>query len=395
MGRRQRRRGLSRAGLLPAVLVLAAGCGGGEAREDSGEAPAVVDAVVALEDTIRVRVRSVGSLEADQRVEMSAEAPGRVSDILFTEGAAVSRGEVLLRLDRQKLGAEVEAGRAAVARAEREAANLQRQLERNRGLLEAGAISEQAFDDLQTQAEAATSRLEEARAQLSLARSRLADATIRAPFGGRVGAREVDVGTYVAAGDPLFVLVDNDPLEIEFTVPERYLRNLDPGDPVELTVSSFPDESFRGQVTFVSPVVDPRNRTVTLKASIPNPEEELRAGQFANVTLQLETRPGAVVVPEQAVVPTGGARFVFLVREGAAVRRPVALGERSGGRVEVTGGVAPGDTVIVAGQQRIGDGSPVAPRVQAMDALELQGGAPAAGAASDGDVGAGTAPEEG
>lgn len=354
---------------LPAVLAsVAVGCGGEEA--DGVRPPANVEAVVARVDTIRVRIRSVGSLEADQRVTMSAEAAGVVSDILFTEGRPVTRGQVLLRLDRRKLDAEREAARAAVARARREAENLERQVERNRELLEGGAISEQAFDDLETAWESARSRLEEAEAQLALARSRREDATVRAPFAGRVGAREVDVGTYVAPGDPLFVVVDDDPLQIEFAVPERHLSRLAEGRSVELSVSSLPERTFRGAVTYVSPFVDPQNRTVTLKAEIPNAEEELRAGQFANVTLELETRPSAVVVPEEAIVPVGGQRIVFLVREGRAVRRAVEIGERGRGVVEVAEGVAAGDTVVVAGQQRIGDGSPVSPTLRATEPPE-------------------------
>lgn len=377
--------------LLSALTVLAAACGGGESAEAPEQPPTGVDAVVAREDTIRVRIRSVGSLEADQRVEMSAEASGRVSEIPFTEGQRVRRGEVLLLLDRQKLRAERGAARAAVNRAEREAGNLETQVERNRGLLEAGAISRQAFDDLRTQYESAQSRLEEARAQLSLAETRLADATIRAPFAGRVGARGVDVGTYVAAGDELFVVVDNDPLEIQFTVPERYIGQLREGSPVTLAVASFPDRSFGGEVSFVSPVVDPQNRTVTLKASIPNPDEALRAGQFANVGLQLETRPNAVVVPEQAIVPSGGERFVFLVQGGSAVRRSVELGERSGGRVEVTSGVGAGDTVVVAGQQRLGPDSPVAPRMRDATILEERSGTRAGADSAGGAAGADSA----
>lgn len=353
--------------LLAASAVLS--CGGESAAGGEGNGRAGVDAVVARVDTIRVEIRSVGSLEADQRVEMAAEAAGRITSIAFREGEAVRRGRVLLRVDERKLAAEVDAGEAALARTEREAKNLERQVERNRALLEAGAISPQAFDDLETAYETALSRAEEARAGLAVARARLEEAMIRAPFDGTVGAREVDVGDYVSAGDPLFVLVDDDPLEIEFRVPERYSARLERGSPVRLTLSSHPDRPFEGEVTFISPVVDVQSRTVALKAAVPNPERELRPGQFANVVLGLELRPDAVLVPEAAVVPRAGRTLVFIVRGGRAVQREVALGERAGGRVEVLAGVAGGDTVIVAGQQRIGDGSAVAATVVA-DSLE-------------------------
>ncbi|MGH7541169.1 MAG: efflux RND transporter periplasmic adaptor subunit [Gemmatimonadota bacterium] len=362
---RRRDGGMNGAWRFPVVLVAAglAACGGGEGVTVEAPPGANVDAVSARRDTIRVQVRSVGSLEADQHVGVAAEASGRVTSIDVDEGQTVARGRVLLRLEETKLAAEVEAARAGRERARQEAENLARQVERNRSLLAAGAISPQAFDDMQTAAETARAREQEAAAQLALARARLEEATVRAPFAGTVGAREIDVGDYVSAGDSLFILVDDDPLEIEFRVPERYAARLAIGSPVLLDVSSHPDRTFEGEVTFVSPTVDLSNRTVQLKARVPNPGGALRAGQFADVILGLEVRPDAIVVPEAAVVPRGGQTLVFVATAGHAERREVTLGERGDGRVEVLSGVQPGDTVIVAGQQRLGDGSAIALRM--------------------------------
>lgn len=349
------------------LAVLALACGGEEEAGAASE-PTAAEGAAAQLDTLSLTVRAVGSLEADALVEVRPEIDGHVTSIQFREGERVEEGEVLVRLDENQLRAQMQAARATVSRTRAEVENLARSVERNDSLLAQGAISEQTFDDLQTRYSSAQARLEEAEANLNLAEQRLEDATIRAPFAGRTGARTFDRGDYVRVGDRLFTLVDDQPLEIAFSVPERYLGRLHRGSPVELTVRSMPGRTVRGEVDFVSPYVDPQNRTVELKARVPNPAAELRAGQFADVRLQLESRP-AVIVPEAAVVPRQEGNVIFLVRGDTAVRRQVETGARRRGLVEVLTGVSAGDTVVVAGQQHLRDGAPVALEMEAPETL--------------------------
>lgn len=325
-----------------AVLLLF-GCGDDGSAPGEADAGTPVEGTVVRQDTLALTVRAVGSLKADARVVIKPEIDGHVTSVHFREGEAVEAGEVLVRLDQNKLQAEVAAARAEVARSRSEVENVARRLERNDSLLKAGAISRQTHDDVRTAHETARARLQQARANLRLTEEELEDATVRAPFAGRTGSRSFDVGDYVAVGDPLFTLVDDDPMEVRFTVPERYLGQLRLGSPVEATVRSMPGRAFEGRVDFVSPYVDSSNRTVELRAVIPNPESELRAGQFADVRLELENR-AAVLVPEAAVVPRQGSNVVFAVRGGRADRREVELGARRRGLVEVVTGVEPGDT---------------------------------------------------
>ncbi len=367
---------------LAGLAALALACGGGADEADGGPDATPVEAAVARLDTLSLEVRAVGSLEADAQVEVKPETDGHVTSIHFREGERVEEGDVLVRLDENKLQAQVEAARATVQRTRAEVENLARSVERNDSLLARGAISEQAFDDLQTEYASARARLEEARANLNLAEQRLEDATVRAPFGGRVGARSFDRGDYLRIGDPMFTVVDDQPLEIGFSVPERYLGQLDRGSPVSLTVRSMPGRTVRGEVSFVSPYVDPQSRTVSMKARVPNPGSELRAGQFADVRLQLESRP-AVVVPEAAVVPREGGNVAFVVEGGEARRREVRTGARRPGLVEVLSGVEAGDTVVVAGQQNLQEGSAV--EVQLRGSAEAGDGDAAAPEASSDD----------
>lgn len=353
---------LRRAALVSLLAAAGVACGGAEGGEEGPAEKAPVETAVVQDRDLAITVSSVGSLEADASAEVSSEYSGVVSEISFREGGEVEEGEVLVRLDDEKLSAALEAAQATLARARAEARNLERQVERNDKLLAQGAISEQAYDDLQTQYNSAQARLEEAQANVALARRNLRDATIRAPFDGRVGARTFDVGDYVNEGTPLFTVVDDDTLKVQFTVPEQYLGRLHRGSPVSVHVRSMPGRRVEGSVYFVSPTVDPVNRTVALKARVPNPEMELRAGQFADVRLVLEVRENTLVVPEAAVVPRRGTNFVFRVAGGTAHQSAVELGERQRGIVEVRSGVSAGDTVVVAGQQRLQDGTPVESR---------------------------------
>lgn len=366
---------------LTLLLSGLAACDSGSAETPAGgQGPQAtpVEVTQARRDALSVRLTSVGSLQADNIVEIRPETDGMVAAIPVDEGETVRRGAVLVRLDARELAAELAAAEAAVRRAGTERANLETRLERNRGLYEKGAISAQTLDDLETGRDAAAARLEEAEAQRDLAARELEKTVVTAPFAGTAGARDLYPGDYVTTGQPLFILVDDDPLRVEFTVPEQFLDRLELGSPVRVRVRSRPDADFTGRVVFVSPRVEPQSRTVAMKAEIPNQDGELRAGQFADVELELERRGDALLVPESAVVPRGGENFVFVVDEdGAARERRVELGARELGRVEIRSGVEAGERVVLAGQQRLRDGAPV--RV-----VESGGGGATAATVTDG-----------
>lgn len=327
---------------------------------------AVETAVVSAED-VDVLVQAVGSLEADQRIDVKARRSGRIAELPVDEGQRVEAGTILIRLDDRDLAARVDQARAAVTEADVRAAAAKRSFERSGALRKKGIASEQDHDDVEAEFDRAMAALEVSRANLAFAEAELAETLVRAPFAGVFGRLRVDPGAYVSEGESLGLLIDADPLELVFALPERYVARLRKGLPVTARVSSLPERPFPGAITFVAPAVNADNRTVTVGAEIPNPDEVLRPGQFGTVEVRLERHANAAVVPEEAIVPTAERLLVFVVEEGRASARTVRTGVRLPGRVELVSGVSPGETIVVTGHEKLREGEASAVRAVQLD----------------------------
>jgi membrane fusion protein (multidrug efflux system) len=232
-------------------------------------------------------------------------------------------------------------------------ANANRQWDRTRQLKEQGIAALQQYDDLKAELDRSTAALDVARANVAFAEAELAGTVITAPFDGVVGRKLVDIGAFVAEGDALATLVDADPVEIVFSVPERHGPEMRIGQDVAVSVSSHAGRAFPGQVTFIDPQVDPVNRTLVVKAVLANPDLALRPGQFSTVSLTLSHHANAVVVPEEALVPSGDQTYVYVVESGRAQARAVTLGVRLRGRAEVTDGLGPGAVIVRVGHEKL------------------------------------------
>jgi membrane fusion protein (multidrug efflux system) len=180
----------------------------------------------------------------------------------------------------------------------------------------------------------------------------------------------VSLGDYVTTSSPLVSLQTVSPQRAAFQVPERYADRLKSGQTVTFRVAALPGKVFSGRVDFVDPVVQLPARTITVKAQVPNPRRELQSGMFIEVRLATAVRPDAVVIAEDAVLPLQGNNFVWVAANGKATRRQVELGVRTPGFVEARG-VEAGEQVVVAGQERLAEGAPVAPKV--LDRLPQRG----------------------
>lgn len=336
------------------LLVLGAACGGREAAQAPRDRRVPVRTVAAAREDLELVVRAVGTLRAERAIAVKPKRAGHVTALPLVEGEAVEAGAVLARLDDAEMRAAADVARASVRDADARIRNARRDFDRIRALHEAGLVSRQEFDDARVERERSEAALALATASLALAEAQLAETVVTAPFAGLLGQRRVDLGAYVREGDTLVSLVDADPLEIEFTVAERYVARVAVGSPVTVEVTSHPGEERRGDIVFVAPEVDPVNRTATVKARLANPDLVLRPGQFASVSLSLERRPGAVVVPEEALVSDGTRTLVYVVADGTATARVVAVGLRVPGRVEIRDGLAAGDVVVRTGHERLG-----------------------------------------
>ena len=330
--------------LLVAALLGLSGCGedAGDPAAAAGGAPGEmqlpVEAVTLEPEPLARGLQTVGSLRADESVVVRPEVAGRIDRIHFEEGGRVEAGQPLFTLDPST-------ARAALSEAEANLRNSRSASERAKQLVDQQLIARSDYDTAQAAYGVDRARVETARAALS-------KMTLRAPFSGRIGLREVSVGDFVTAGQDLVTLVRSDPIEVDFSVPEGALAQVGEGQPIEVTVDAFPGERFSGRVVAVAPSVDAASRSVQLRAQVPNPDLRLRPGQFARLSLDTSAAGEALLVPEQALMQEGDTRFVYTVVDGKATRVEVSTGRRVPGKVEVTEGLQAGDVVITAGQAK-------------------------------------------
>src|SRR5690606_10601294 len=308
------------------------------------KAASVEAAKVAVDEGVRT-IRAVGTLQPNEAVIVSPEIAGRVSRLPFAEGDVVEAGAALVEPDPTILQAEVEKAEATLALA---TANRQRAM----------TLASQGTGTLRARDESIAD-YREAEANLTLAKARLAKATLTAPFSGVVGIRSVSVGAYVNPGDRIVELADIDPIKVDFRVPELVLSSLRPGQSIRVTVDALPGESFEGEVYVIDPFVDANGRAVRLRARIPNPDRKLTPGLFARVNIVVGRRENAILVPESAIFAEGQSRYVYRVVNGRAVRTEITLGQRRPGQVEIRDGLTADAVVVTAGHQQIRDGSPV------------------------------------
>lgn len=320
--------------------------GGGGGAGQGGPASVEVAQVKRLQ--LQDDAQAVGSLRSRQSVTLRPEVSGRIAQIAFADGAGVKRGQLLVQLDDVLQKAELSQAQAqlSIARAN---------LKRNEELVAQAFVAQRVLEE-------SRASLQVAEAQVALAQARLSRMRITAPFNGTVGLRTVNLGDYVKDGADLVNLEDTSQLTVDFRLPERYQTRIATGQPVQVELDALPGKRFSAKVQAVDPLLDADGRSIAVRAVLPPaPGGELRPGMFARVTTVFSVNDAALVVPEEAIVPQGGKQFVIrLEKEGegdgaklVSRRSEVQLGVRRGAQVQITQGVAEGDTVVVAGQQRL------------------------------------------
>ncbi|MET0984820.1 MAG: efflux RND transporter periplasmic adaptor subunit [Steroidobacteraceae bacterium] len=289
-------------------------------------------------------VEAIGTARANEALDVTAKVSNRVSAIRFHEGEEVKAGAVLVEFDSEE-------ARANLAEADAALKDSRSQFKRSRELYQTRALSEAQLDQLQ-----ATLSANEAR--VAAARSLLNDLTIRAPFAGRVGLRNISVGSFVSPGTVITTLDDTRIIKLDFSVPEIFLPVLKEGQQIDALSAAYPAQPFKGTVASIDSRVDPVSRSIVVRARIDNTDRRLKPGMLMTVRL-MRAEPPALVVPEEALVPQGERQFVFVVRDGKAERIEVQIGRRRPGEVEIVKGLAPGEQVVTEGTQKVRDGTPV------------------------------------
>lgn len=335
---------------LVALAVLSA-CKKPDAAKAAGPQtmpPTQVVAVEARRESVAESLSLVGTLTANEWVEIKAELEATVVEIGFDEGKPVTKGQLLFRLDESKLT-------TALAEAEVNLKLSKVNYDRAQQLLRDKTISQQEFDQL-------ASRYESMQAAIAVRQRELKDTKIHAAFAGVMGARNVSSGQVIKKDTVLGQLVDLNPVKVEVSVPERFLSLLKLDQTIELRVAAFPGRTFKGQVYFIAPQVETSTRTALVKAKIANSDFALKPGMFANLDLTLQLRADAVVVPEPAIMVNADRATLYIVdKDMNAQIRPVKLGVRAAGVVEILSGVEAGQLVIVEGVQKVRPGAKVKP----------------------------------
>ena len=312
--------------------------------------PVVVETAQAKAIDLQDAITAIGTLRAAESVVIKSEVSGRIEKISFVDGSRVKKGDLLIAFD-----AAVQRAQVDQARAERDLAIAK--LKRTQELFDKKFLSAAALDDAK-----ATEQIVQAR--LALAQANFEKMSLRAPFDGVIGIRQVSVGDYIKEGVDLVNVEDVSSMKADFRVPEQVSGRLRVGQSVNLESDAYPGQRFPAKVTAIDPSVDAAGRSVLMRAVLKDASQRLKPGMFVRVRLVLETRPNAIVIPEESIVTLQGRLMIFKVIDGMAVSSSVKTGLRTAvdGKavVEVLEGLSAGETVVTAGQIKIrGNNVPV------------------------------------
>jgi membrane fusion protein, multidrug efflux system len=317
--------------------------------------PAQISAVTATSEPIPHFALGIGSLVAVHQLTISPELGGRITEIAFDSGAKVKTGDKILQINDAP-----DQGDLANYQAQARWATVS--LQRAQALAARQYGPQETVDQWQSQ-------LDQANAQIAKTQAIIAQKQIKAPFAGLLGVRQVDLGQYLNPGAPIVTLTDLSILYVNFTLPTQLAPQVTVGQKVEVTADAYPGRKFVATITSIEPQISASTRTITVQATLPNPDEALLPGMFVNANVILPEQAPQAVLPETAVDYTLYGDSVYTIRQDGAdadgkpvlkaFRTPVKTGLRWGDKVAILDGVTPGDQVVAAGQIKVQDGATV------------------------------------
>lgn len=326
------------AAAIACVFVLGACEEGNKAKEESEEEspPIPVEVSLPVRGDVYAVYSGTAPVEAFAQADVIAKVPGEVREILVEEGDDVENGQVLARLDGDRLRLELNESQARLRK-------LQRDFQRNSDLREKGLISEGDFEKIQYE-------LEALQASYNLANLELDYTQIRAPISGVISERFVKLGNTIAIGAPIFRVTSFEPLVAYLHIPEREYRQIAPGQPVKIDIDALGGVELFANVTRVSPIVDPDTGTFKITVEIVDAERRIKPGMFGRMTIVYDKHENALQVPRSAIIEERGVTSVFVVEDDVAMRRTVQTGFSNSGLIEITNGIVDDDHVITVGQ---------------------------------------------
>jgi len=331
--------------LLVSSYFLLSACESGKSslpRRESGmpAAKVPVDAIVIQPQLLDNRIFTTGTLLANEEVQLRPEISGRVTGIFFAEGSRVKKGDLLLKINDREVKAQLQ-GKGVE---EKQASDLE---SRARRLLDTKGISQEEYDKV-------ASALKIIQAQKEVIQAQFAKTEIVAPFDGIIGLRYVSEGSYVTSSMLVATMQDLDPIKVEFSVPEKYARQIKQGSEITVRVGDSQQE-YKGSVYAVEAKIDLATRTIKARARIPNPKGDLIPGSFAKVDITLQQLLNAIVIPAESVIPEMSGEKVFICVDGKVRSVPVKTGIRTETGVQIVEGLSPQDTLVVTGLLQLTD----------------------------------------
>ena len=317
----------------------------GAASSTAGGKPPSVEVAKVEIVTLRDDTQAVGSLRSRRGVVLRPEVSGRITQLNFTDGQRVRKGQLLVQFDDRLVMAQVQQSMAELSIA-------QANQKRNKELVSQNFISQRSLDE-------SAANLQVAEAKLALSEANAARLKILAPFDGIAGIRQVNVGDYLKDGADIVNIEDIDAIFADFRLPERFQSKIKRGQTANLDIDALPGRKYVAQIQAIDPLIDANGRSVGVRGCIDNRELQLRPGMFARVNVVFGMRENALVIPEEAIVTQGGRQFVIKVLPGptektrTTQRVEVKVGMRRPGKVEILEGLDSGDSVVSTGQQRV------------------------------------------
>lgn len=318
--------------------------------------------------SLRPFINAIGTLKPAEEVRISSEVDGILMDVSVDEGTIVSKGMPLASIDDADYRLEVERVLAILKQAEANLSNTRLEYQRKDDLYKKGLISVQQFDDISTRLSLSEAEIERAKSSLSIAKQKLSKTKIYSPMSGVIKLKNVSSGDYIRNGSLIFEIIQTDPLKLNFTITETDVGKLKMGQDVLFSVYALPEKEFNGKLNIISPFLDEKTRTLQAEAVVPNSNNLLKPGFFANVILYTGSPKDIILVPDTSLIYEGEKIKVFIVENRITKERLVKVGQKlkiqlvNKGQqpavqeyAEIIEGIKEGEQVVVAGQQNLSD----------------------------------------